>query len=407
MQDALMQLLKEKQQEHLIPYYNVMSETAKKQFEYQISTLDFGLLDVLKEKENTAERGKITPIEARTIAEIDEHRELYEARGIQAIREGKVAAVLLAGGQGSRLGYDGPKGTVNIGETKELYIFEMLFKNTLEVVKKVDAYVPFYIMTSQKNNEETIRFLTEHDFFGYPKEYVMFFVQEMAPCVDFEGKILMESAERIAFSPNGNGGWFSSMDKSGVLDDIHRRGVEWLNVFSVDNVLQKICDPIFLGAVLESGYVSGSKVVRKAEPKERVGVMCLEDGKPSIVEYIEMTDEMLYEKTVSGDYAYNYGVILNYLFRVDCLEEILNAHMPIHFARKKIPYVTVDGEKVSPTEPNGFKFEEFILDMIHLLDNCLPYEVVRNHEFAPIKNASGVDSIETARALLRENGIEY
>jgi len=384
-----------------------MNETEKQEFQEQIDKIDFHLLEVLKEKESLSERGQITPIEACTVDTIRTHREQYEAAGLQAIRDGKVAAVLLAGGQGSRLGYDGPKGTVNIGETKDLYIFEMLFKNTLEVVKKAGTYVPFYIMTSQKNNEETVRFLTEHQFFGYPKEYVMFFVQEMAPCVDFDGRILMESKSRIAFSPNGNGGWFKSMDTSGVLSDIHKRGVEWLNVFSVDNVLQKICDPVFVGAVLESGYVSGSKVVRKAEPKERVGVMCLEDGKPSIVEYIEMTDEMLEEKTASGDYAYNYGVILNYLFRVDCLEEIMNTSMAVHFAKKKIPYVTADGEDIRPVEPNGYKFELFILDMIHMLENCLPYEVIRKNEFAPIKNASGVDSIESARELLKENGIEY
>lgn len=406
MQKKIEQLLKEKKQEHLMEYYNRMNDKEKSTFVEQLEHLNWKLLDVLQKKDEKTGRGTIAPLKACTIAEINEYRARYESMGMQAIRDGKIAAVLLAGGQGSRLGYDGPKGTVNIGIHKELYIFEMLFRNTMEVTNKAGAFVPFYIMTSQKNHEETVRFLKEHDFFGYPKEYVSFFTQEMAPCVDLSGKILMEDRDRIALSPNGNGGWFSSMDKKGILDDVHKRGVEWLNVFAVDNVLQKICDPVFLGAVLSCGAASGAKVVRKADPKERVGVMCLEDGKPSIIEYYEMTEDMVYEKDASGEYAYNYGVILNYLFRVDALEQILRTDMPIHFAEKKIPYITLDGVKVSPEVPNGYKFEEFILDMIHLLDQCLPYEVERKHEFAPIKNSTGVDSIESARKLLKENGVE-
>ena len=404
--DELVQLLEEKQQEQLIDYYDKLKTTDKTTLVEQIKTLNWSLLDILKKKEEKGKRGRITPLTARTISEINENSAHYETLGLKVIKEGKVAAVLLAGGQGSRLGYDGPKGTVNIGVTKALYIFEMLFRNTLAVTEKAGAYVPFYIMTSKINHDETIQFLEDHNYFGYPSEYVKFFTQEMAPCVDFNGQILMEEMNQIAFSPNGNGGWFSSMEKKGILEDIHKRGVEWLNVFAVDNVLQKICDPVFLGAVLDSGCVCGSKVVKKADPKERVGVMCLEDGKPSIIEYYEMTEEMLYEKNAAGEYAYNYGVILNYLFRIDRLEEILKTDMPVHFAEKKIPYVTKEGTHISPEVPNGYKFEEFILDMIHLLDNCLPYEVIRNQEFAPIKNATGVDSIESARILLQENGIE-
>lgn len=404
--EDLVELLREKKQEHLIEYYDKMNENDKTTFVEQVQQMNWKLPESLNRKKEATSRGKITPLKACTTTEINEYRVRYEKMGIQAIREGKLAAVLLAGGQGSRLGVNGPKGAVNIGVTKELFIFEMLFKNALKVTKKAGVYFPFYIMTSQKNHTETVDFLTQHNFFGYPAEYVMFFTQEMAPCVDFEGKILMEEMNRIAFSPNGNGGWFSSMDKKGILEDVHKRGVEWLNVFAVDNVLQQIADPVFLGAVLASGSVSGAKVVSKADPKERVGVMCLEDNKPSIIEYYEMTQEMLYEKNSAGEYAYNYGVILNYLFRVDSLEAILRTDMPIHFAEKKITYVKIDGTHVAPETPNGYKFEEFILDMIHLLDNCLPYEVVRNKEFAPIKNSTGVDSIESARKLLQENGVE-
>lgn len=404
--EQLVQLLQQKEQLGLLAYYDRLDQEGKCHFIQQLEDVDWDLIECLKKKEETVLRGKIAPLKAMTDRDIRINSKQYDETGLEAIRAGKVAAVLLAGGQGSRLGYDGPKGTVDIGETKSVYIFELLFYHLLKVTKRAGAYIPFYIMTSEKNHEETMRFLKEHNFFGYPAEYVTFFTQAMAPCVDLDGKILMETMDRIACSPNGNGGWFRSMEKKGILHDLHARGVEWLNVFAVDNVLQQICDPTFIGAVLHAGVVSGAKVVKKADPRERVGVMCLEDGKPAIIEYYEMSEDMLFEVDDSGEYAYNYGVILNYLFRVDRLESILERKMPVHFAQKKIPYTNADGTYVVPEQPNGYKFEEFILDMIHMLDDCLPYEVIREKEFAPIKNATGVDSIETARVLLRANGIE-
>ena len=339
-----------------------------------------------------------------SIEQIDANKKPYYDMGIKTISDGKVAAVLLAGGQGTRLGCDGPKGMVNIGLTKDVFIFELLIKNIMSVTVEANAWIPLYIMTSIKNNEQTIAFLEDQDYFGYPKEYITFYIQDMTPSVDFEGKLLMESNDSLSLSPNGNGGWFSSMVKANLLDDLHRHSIEWINVFSVDNVLQKIADPIFIGATIASNSQSGAKVVRKANPNKRVGVLCLEDGKPSIVEYYEMTDEMANARNDYGDLSYAHGVILNYLFRLDKLEDILNIDLPIHVVEKKIPYLTMDGQYIKPSKPNGYKFEELVLDMIHLFDNCLPFEVVRENEFAPIKNATGVDSISTARQLLMENG---
>ena len=190
-----------------------------------------------------------------------------------------------------------------------------------------------------------------------------------------------------------------------MLKVVRERGIEWLNVFAMDNVLQRIADPCFVGAVIESGMTSGAKVVAKAAPEEKVGVICLENGRPSIVEYYEMTDEMLYQREPDGTLSYNYGVILNYLFRVDKLNETLNVRLPLHKAFKKIKYMDESGATVSPEAPNAYKFETLALDMVKLQENCLAYEVDRSREFAPIKNKTGVDSVDTARALLRENGI--
>ncbi len=393
-------------QMHLMEYYDRLDEAGKEKLEKQLSAVDWRLLDLLNSHEESAGRGEIAPIEAVSTADIDAKRAVYTEAGLEAIRAGKVGAMLLAGGQGTRLGCTGPKGVFNIGIHRELYIFEQLFANTLEVVKQAKAWIPFFIMTSDKNHDETVSFLKEHDFFGYNPEYVWFFRQEMAPSADYDHKLLMEAPDHLALSPNGNGGWFSSFMNAGLLAKAKEMGIEWLNAFAVDNVLQKIADPCFIGAVLTENYVSGAKVVRKADPEERVGVLCLEDGKPSIIEYYEMTHEMNYAKGEDGNYLYSFGVILNYLFRLDRLEAIASQFMPVHVVEKKIPYIDPDGTAHKPESPNGYKFETLILDMVHMMDNCLAYEVVREHEFAPVKNKTGVDSVESARKLLAENGVE-
>lgn len=394
-------------QGHLLKFYDELNDSERTELLSQIDGIDFSILENLDEdKRISANRGKIEPISAVTISDIEKNSKSYLNTGVSAIKAGKVAAVLLAGGQGTRLGFDKPKGMFKIGVDRELYIFECLVNNLLEVVKLTDTWIPFVIMTSEKNNEDTVNFFKEHNYFGYNSEFVSFFIQDMAPSADYNGKILMESKSRISSSPNGNGGWFSSLIRSGIFDDLKSKGVEWLNVFAVDNVLQKIADPMFIGAVISSGSEAGSKVVAKTSPEERVGVMCLEDGKPSIVEYYELTDEMANQRLNDGELAYKFGVTLNYLFKTDTLVQINKAKMPVHIVEKKIPYIDDDGNPVEPDKPNGFKFETLILDMIHMNNSCIPYEVIRNKEFAPVKNAAGVDSVDSARTLLRENGIE-
>ena len=398
------ELLKKHGQEHVLRFFDELDEDGRRGLLRQIEDVDFDMLDVIHHPKQE-EKGKITPLGAVEIGEIEERKEEFVEEGLKAIREAKVGAILLAGGMGTRLGFDRPKGTFDIGKTRHLYIFECLINNLLEVCDVAGCYVPLYVMTSEKNHQATIEFFEENNYFGYPAEDVRFFMQDMAPAVDYDGKLLLEEKGRLATSPNGNGGWFKSLHKSGLLDDIHARGVEWLNIFAVDNVLQKIADPAFIGATILSGKESGSKVVRKASPEERVGVMCQEDGKPSIVEYYEMTREMTTQRDEQGELLYRFGVILNYLFRVDRLEDIMLNHMNVHVVEKKIPYVDEAGMPVKPEEPNGYKFETLILDMIHMMDSNLVYEVVREKEFAPIKNLHGVDSVDSARELLETNGV--
>ena len=391
-------------QAHILKHIKELDESEQENFINQIENLDFSVLD-----ENVADekRGVIEPLFAMTIEEAEKNKARHREIGEAAIKAGKVGAVLLAGGQGSRLGFDKPKGMFNIGETKELYIFECLINNLLDVVKQTGSWIPLFIMTSAQNDKDTRDFLEKHNYFGYSSDNVMFFVQEQLPTVDLNGKLMLADKGTVSTAPNGNGGWYASMIKSGMFKILKDNKIEWLNVFAVDNVLQRIADPCFIGAVIDSGKESGSKVVAKADADERVGVMCLEDGKPSIVEYYEMTPEMRYSKEADGRLSYNYGVILNYIFRIDNLNKLLNENLPLHKAFKKVEYYdeTVD-TVVTPEEPNAYKYETLVLDMVKLQDSCLAYEVERSREFAPVKNKTGVDSVDTARELLKLNGVE-
>ena len=391
-------------QEQVLKYVNVLSDAEKQVLFDQIEATDMEMIESCKHKESMNQRGVITPLGAMELSEIEANRESFTKTGIDAIKAGKVGAVLLAGGMGTRLGSDNPKGMYNVGITRELYIFECLIHNLMDVVKQADTWIHLFVMTSDKNNDATIKFLTEHAFFGYNKDYVHFFKQEMAAATDYNGKIYLEEKGKLSTSPNGNGGWFISLQKNGLLDLVHEKGIEWINVFAVDNVLQRIADPCFIGATIQKNCVVGSKVVRKAAPDEKVGAMCLEDGRHSIVEYYDMTQELMDAKNEKGEPAYNFGVILNYLFYVPDLEKMM-ASLPLHIVEKKIPYLDEEGNLVKPEAPNGYKYESLVLDMIHQLSSCLPFEVVREKEFAPIKNKTGVDSVESARELLKKNGV--
>lgn len=389
-------------QTHLLKFYDELSDTERKSLLAQIEETDFS---VIHTDMHVAKRGVITPISVTELSEISARYSEFSSAGLEEIRAGHVGAVLLAGGMGTRLGSDSPKGMFNIGLTRELYIFECLINNLMDVTRRAGNFIHLFVMTSDRNHDDTVDFFHEKNCFGYDPKFVHFFVQDMAPASDFDGKVYLEEKGKISASPNGNGGWYSSMQKCGMLDIVKSAGIEWLNVFAVDNVLQRIADPAFIGAVKLAHCVVGSKVIRKASPDERVGVMCLEDGKPSIVEYYELSDEMRDAKLPNGEPAYNFGVTLNYLFHVKELDEIVGRSLPLHVVKKKIAHIDSNGNPVDPDQPNGHKYETLILDMIHMLDGCLVFEVDRKREFAPVKNRTGVDSVDSARELLTLNGV--
>lgn len=400
-------LLESKKQTQLLRYYDELDAAGKEKLLTAIENLNWDFEDALANPVDMSGKGRdIKPISGLRLSAIEAKKAEFEKIGVEAIKAGKVAAVLLAGGLGTRLGVDGPKGAYNIGVTKPLYIFEQQMKNLQEVNDKCGVFVPLYIMTSDKNHEQTTSFWKEHGYFGYPESEVKFFKQDMAPAVDFNGKIFLETKDTPALSPNGNGGWFGSLMRAGLGEDLHKRGVEWLNIYAVDNVLQRIADPVFVGATIDSGVNCGAKVICKTNPYEKVGVLCMDGDKPDIIEYYELTEEMANQKDENGDLAYLYGAIMNYLFRLSKLEEIVSQKIPVHIVEKKIESVCEDGVTRKPEKENGKKFETLAVDLIKPMGSVLPFEVVREKEFAPIKNKTGVDSVESARELLKLNGVE-
>ena len=392
-------------QMHVLKYYEELTDKEKESLLAQIDRTDFSLLENVKLRGKKQERGEFAPLAAMELPEIEANKERFFERGKEALQKGEVACCLLAGGMGTRLGSDNPKGMYDIGLTKPVYIFQRLIENLQDVERACGATPRLFIMTSEKNHEATVSFLKEHAYFGYPEDRITFFSQDMAPACDYDGKVFMESKAAIATSPNGNAGWYSSLCKAGLHDLLEKEGIKWINIFAVDNVLQRMADPVFIGATLDRDVECGAKCVRKAAPDEGVGVICLEDGRPSIVEYYDESEEMRAATNEKGEPAYNFGVILNYLFSVQALDRVVREQLPLHVVEKKIAHIDENAVLHKPDKPNGCKFETLVLDMIHEMNGCLAYEVVRSHEFAPIKNKTGIDSVESARELCKLEGI--
>ena len=397
----LEKLLQTERQLHLLSEFDRLSEKERENLTKEITAIDFSIFERAKffDEKNYDSLAPI-PIFSADRAECE--KEMLESIGLHTIAEGKAGAVLLCGGQGTRLGYPHPKGMFNIGIRREISIFSLHFRYLKEVANRAGVWFPIYIMTSIYNRREIEDFLREKAFFGYDPSYIFFFEQNMAPATDFNGKIYKSSPSTLELAPDGNGGWFSALVSCGYLDDVRRRGVEWLNVVSIDNVLQKTVDPRFIGATIAAGACCGAKVVKRADPDERIGLICENDGHPSVIEYYEL-DKLKKENTVCVE-GLDYGVILNYLFNVGEMEKTLSSPLPVHRARKKIPYY--DGKYRKPETENGFKYEMLATDLVERMPSCLAYEILREKEFAPVKNLTGIDSVDTAREMLLGAGYE-
>lgn len=398
-------LIKYNQEQLLVNYENMNNEDKEKLLK-EIDNIDFNLMKNLYKNAQKELDFKDEKIESIDCTEKDrlskEEKEKYDEIGTEKIKAGKLAVVTMAGGQGTRLGHSGPKGTYTLNVGKEMSLFEILCKTLKEAKEKYGVYVHWYIMTSNQNNKETVEFFEKNNYFNYPKEKVTFFIQGELPMVGLDGKLLVDENGFVKLASDGHGGVFESMDKSGVLDQMKNEGIEWVFVGGVDNVLVKMVDNTLIGLAESKNCLAAGKSLIKANAKEKVGVFCKRDGKPSVIEYSEISDELAELEDENGELVYSESHILCNMFNIKRLEMISKNKLPYHVAKKKANYMNEKGEIITAKEPNAYKFESFIFDAFTSLDSMVIMRVKREEEFAPVKNAEGVDSPETATKLYRE-----
>ena len=304
--------------------------------------------------------------------------------------KGQVAAFLVAGGQGSRLGFDGPKGMFDIGLPSHKSLFQLQAERLLNLAARVEHPIPWCIMTSPLNHEATVNFFTEHDFFGYSRENIRFFEQGTICALDPNGKAIVDGNNRLALVPDGNGGCFRALSQSGTLAWLVEKGVQYVFLYSVDNALCRICDPAFIGALAAEGRsLSASKVVHKAGAQEKVGIFALQNNKPGVVEYSDLPENYRDITNPDGSLTFDGGNIAIHLFKIAGLRKLQTSRLPWHTARKTVCGI----EKC-------WKFEQFLFDAFPLLGTMMPFGVLREEEFSPVKNAEGNDSPKTAREMI-------
>lgn len=326
------------------------------------------------------------------------------ARGEEALRRGEVAALVVAGGQGSRLGFEKPKGMFSVGPVSNASLFQIHAEKVLALSRRYGKPVPFLVMTSPATHADTEAYFREHRFFGLPESDVHFFQQGTMPAVDrASGRLLLEAPGRLFVSPNGHGGTLTALAETGLLGEMKGRGVRQVFYFQVDNPLVKVCDPAFLGQHLAAEAEVSSKVVAKEQPGEKVGILAVIDGRCGIVEYSDLPPEMAAEREPNGTLRFRAGSPAIHLFSVNFLERITGRGTGLcyHVARKKVPHFDPVSEKpVDPAEENALKFELFIFDALPMADRWLAVETPRDEEFAPLKNATGPDSPEMVKQAI-------
>lgn len=399
-------------QDRVLTFFDQLTPERQRGLLNQINEIDLALADRLVHKWvlakpdpehfSTIEPVPVIPPPDRNAARAAE----AFAAGEQALRDGRVGLLLVAGGQGTRLGYDGPKGAFPIGPITGKSIFEHHAAKIQSVQRQYNCTLPWYIMVGESNEEASVAFFEEHKYFGLTKSDVYFFKQDMMPCVDEQGKFLLDEPDRLATNPNGHGGVIPALVDNGIVADAHKRGIDTLSYVQVDNWAVKVADPHFIGYhVLGNGQMS-SKIVPKIEPRESVGVHCVCDGVYQVIEYTELD---LYPQLLETDkdgnlihYAANTAI---HILSVPFVESVYARfeEFPWHCSHKKIDYIDEKGNKIEPTAPNGYKFETFVFDALrYTTTDPIVLEIDRLGEYTPIKQISGPNSVEAARRDMNE-----
>ncbi len=389
-------------QDFILKHFKSLDEQSKQLLANDIAKVDIEKLLSLFESGEKLKAVDDVSVERLEVYEKGEFNAEYYDKGIATLSKGRVALLILSGGMGSRLGFDYPKGMFEVLENKS--IFEVFFTRLLRLSDKAKCRFHIFIMTSISNHNITVDFFKKNNYFNYGKDYVHFFSQGVLPTLTADKKLLLQDKNSLVMTPDGNGGVFKAINESFVKEKLIQHNIEWLNVVGIDNVLLKPLDPEYIGVCVDKGYNLASKSVIRTYDYEKVGLMLRKNGRPAILEYTEVTDEMRLKKMANDEYYFADANIVNHLFNVPKLLSFTETELDYHLAFKKVPYF--DGQQyIKPETENAYKFEQFLFDIFPKFDDMLIYRVSRQAEFSPLKNKTGSDSIETAKQDLLREGI--
>ncbi len=405
--ERVKEILKKYNQEHLLQFWDELSDSQKEFLLNQILSINFD------EAHKLYEQGKIDVLDSTTEIEplpymnkadfSQKELDFYSHIGKSVIMDGKIGVITLAGGQGSRLGFKGPKGTFELDTKPKISLFEIICNYLKVAISDFGITIPWYIMVSNENYNATLNFFESKNFFGYPREYVTFFIQDDLPIIDTDGKLILEEIYKVKFASNGNGNLFSALRKNNIIDDMRKKNIKWLFVGGVDNVLLDPIDPFFIGLTVESKNLVSSKTLFKEDSTDTSWVFAMKNGKPAIVDcenFVEMLSKI---KDKNGRYLYREVNMLAHLFYIDALEKMSNVYIPYHRAFRKSSFVNYEGMKQVPESPNIYKFEQFVFDAFSFFDKITLLRVNRHEEFAPIKDFNGIYNPEIAKKLYEQN----
>lgn len=402
--EKVKEILKEYNQEHLLSFYDELSDEQKNILLNQILNTRFSQILTLYQNSftnNNFDISEVSPLPhyEKNIFSSDEIIK-YTSIGETAIKSGELAVVTMAGGQGTRLGYKGPKGTYEIvfektGEKKSL--FQIMCEDLKRANNKYNITIPWYIMTSEENDYTTKQYFESHNFFNYPKDKVTFFIQGKLPLIDIDGKLMLQETYLIKDASNGNGNVFRALKNHEIINDLENQDIKWIFFGGIDNILLKNVDPFFIGLTIANNQQIASKSIFKQEPLEKTAVYCKINNKPAILYYDYIDYDLSVSKYENGMYKYREANILSHLMSIDAVKKVSEVHLPYHRAFKKNAFVNEEGMKQVPDKPNSFKFENFIFDSFIFFDDMLLLRVNENEEFAPIKDFTGIYNPDTAK----------
>lgn len=394
-------ILKKYNQEHLLNFYDELNNEEKIALINQIFHIDFNQIFDLYEASKTDEiipHNVIEPLKYKVKNQLSQDEiTYYEEISKDVFINNKYAVVTMAGGQGTRLGYKGPKGTFELDIIPKKSLFEIVCDNLKKANQKYSCTIPWYIMTSIYNDEATKNFFKQKDYFGYPKDMIFFFNQSELPLIDINGNLILEELYKVKEASNGNGDVFNSMLKNGILDDMKKKQIEWIFFSGIDNVILEIVDPLLLGLTIRHHKLVASKTLLKKNIDDKDWIFARKNGKPSIINSCHLTDDMKKAKNEDGNYLYRETNMLAHLFHISAVDKITKISLPYHRAFKKNTFVNEEGMKQVPENPNTFKFETFIFDAFSLFDDIELLRVEEDDEFAPIKDFNGIHNPEVAK----------